>query len=177
MTLLRAEATGVEQLLMVSQACRPSRPRLLCTSKKSWAHGSKARPEALFLFQGSGRKKSAWGHQWCLSAARAASSGIVQGAHQKPWQGAVLHDTKEKDENPRGPVPICHGEKFLPDPRELVISCSLSIEARPASGPYMLLQPRALPQPFPPTSWSHLRGPYECQEATVLMAVGGKHPL
>ena len=68
---------------------------------------------------------------------------------------------QRKAKNPQGPVPICPGGKFLPDPgagdrlfpEHVSKTCRLVPQAGHASQETL-----ALPLPFSPSTWSHLRG-------------------
>ncbi len=72
------------------------------------------------------------------------------------WSCSVL---QRKAKNPRGPVPICPGGKFLPDPsagdrlfpEHLSKTCPLLPQAAHASQEMM-------PKPSSLSTWSHLRG-------------------
>ena len=56
------------------------------------------------------------GHEGHLRGAQAAGSNLAKTDRRSPdkWSRSVL---QRKAKNPRGPVPICPGGKFLPDPR------------------------------------------------------------
>ena len=83
---------------------------------------------------------------------------------------------QRKAKNPRGPVPIRPGGKFLPDPRagdrlfpEHVSKTCLPVpQAGHAS--------REMPKPYPPSTWSPCRGFREWPNAPGLIHLGGTTP-
>ena len=83
---------------------------------------------------------------------------------------------QRKAKNPRGPVPICPGGKFLPDPRagdrlfpeHVSKTCLLVPQAGHAS--------QEMPKPYSPSTWSHLRGFPERPNAPGPIDLGGKNP-
>ena len=71
------------------------------------------------------------------------------------WSCSMM---QRKAKNPRGPVPICPGGKFLPDPSDgnrllpehVSKTCLLLPQAGHAS--------QEMPKPYSPSTWSHLWG-------------------
>ena len=88
----------------------------------------------------------------------------------------VMLDAQRKAKNPRGPVPICPGGKFLPDPSagDRLLPEHVSKTCSGSTGWLWLLGDTGTA--FSASTWSHLRGFQEQRNAAGLINPGDKNP-